>query len=470
MTISDERAPILYREIYNRIRSSISEGRLRAGDRLPSARAMAAEFNVARGTVDTAYALLSGEGFLVSRSRVGTIVAPTVPAPTAPKRRPEATPETVADPEDFFNALFAAPLPLTPGLPSFDLFPRTLWAQLVARQVRRIGVGGLSYPDPMGSAALREALVSYLAVARGVQCSAEQIVITGGYLSAVGLLCRTMVAPGAQVWVETPGYNFTRRALATVGAVPVSVPVDAEGLVVDEGVRASPRARMCVVAPSNQFPLGVSLSLPRRMALLEWAHRANAWIVEDDYTGEFRYDGWPLPALKSLDRQERVFYVGTFSKTMFPGLMLGYLVVPQSQLGRIRNEVRRLGGARPPLEQGVMAEFLSRGHFGRHIKHMRAAYQSRKAALASAVGETFGDRFPVRPSAGGLNLLLDINSGERDVDLEARAAAGGLRPLAMSVMGRDDFRPPGLVLGFANLPEAQAPAIVQRLDAALRRF
>jgi GntR family transcriptional regulator / MocR family aminotransferase len=457
-----DRTQTRYREIYDRIRTSISEGKFRAGDRLPSARALAAELNVARGTVDTAYALLSGEGFLVSVGRSGTIVSPAMPPAV---RRPAALVQPAeADPEDF-NYLFAAPLPLTPCLPSFDLFPRTLWSQLAARQVRRIAE--YSYPDPMGSAVLREALVSYLAVARGIRCTADQIVMTGGYLSALGLICHTMLEPGSEVWLETPGYSFTRRAVIEVGGRPVSVAVDEEGLDVEYGVRAAPNAALCVVAPANQSPMGVSMSLRRRLTLLDWAQATGAWVVEDDYTGEFRYEGWPLPALKSLDHSERVFYVGTFSKTLFPGLRLGYIVLPHSQLPRIRNAVRRLDGGRPALEQAVVAEFLAAGHFGRHVKKMRSAYKARKAALAEAMATVFGDRFPVKPTVGGLNLLVGVRPGETDTDLEARAAAAGLRPLALSPLGLAPLNPPGLLLGFANLPESHALAIMRRLAGAL---
>jgi GntR family transcriptional regulator/MocR family aminotransferase len=468
MTSLSDRTRTGYRDIYERIRTSISEGGLNAGDRLPSARVLAAELNVARGTVDTAYALLAGEGFVVSRGRSGTIVSPSIPAPSTHWQRPGAVRPAEIDSEDF-NELLAAPLPLTPGLPSFDLFPRTLWSQLVARQVRRTGISGFSYPDPMGSAALRGALVAYLAVARGIQCTAEQIVITGGYLSAFGLICQTMLKPGSQVWLETPGYNFTRRAVMMVGGTPVSVKVDDEGLNVEDGISSAPDAALCVVAPSNQFPLGVSLSLRRRLALLDWAHRTGSWIVEDDYCGEFRYDGSPLPALKSLDTSERVFYVGTFSKTMFPGLRLGYMIIPESQLAHIRNAVRRLEGGRPALEQAAVAEFLVTGHFGRHIKKMRTAYRSRKAALADALLEAFGDRLPIRPTVGGLNILVDIRRDEDDAELEILAAAAGVRPLAISTMGREALRPQGLILGFANLPEAQAQSIVRRLERAFRK-
>jgi GntR family transcriptional regulator/MocR family aminotransferase len=461
----ESRRPTRYREIYDRIRASITDGTLAPGDRLPSARALATELKVARGTVDTAYALLSGEGFLLTRGRSSTVVSPQIPASSMLRRPAEAPADRpAAEPEDL-TYMFAAPLPLTPGLPAFDLFPRTLWSQLIGRHARRSAVAELSYPDPLGEPTLREAVAAYLAVARGIRCGSDQIIITGGYLSALGLICRTMLRPDDAAWVENPGYPFTAHAVRTVGARTVPVRVDAEGLDVERGIAVAPDALLAVVAPSSQFPLGVALSLRRRMALLDWARRAGSWIVEDDYAGEFRYEGAPLPALKSLDRDDRVLYVGTFSKTLFPGLRLGYLIVPRPQLARFKAQVRRLDGGRPALEQAAVADFLGSGRYARHIKRMRNAYRSRRAALMAAFAEAFGARFPLSPMAGGLHLLATTD--EDDADLEARAIAAGLRPLALSRMGFEPSRPRGLLLGFANLPEAQAAATVRRLAVAL---
>ncbi len=457
-----------YRVIYDRLRASIADGKLRAGDRIPSARALAAELNVARGTVDTAYSLLTAEGFLDTKGRAGTFVSPSIPELA---RRPlaAAAPAHPAprDPEDF-GYLFDQPLPLLPGLPSFDQFPRKLWSQTVARQARRSGIPHMTYPDPLGLPALRRALAAYVAVARGIRCVPEQIIITGGYLAALGLICRALLQPDDRAWIEAPGYGFTRRAIQMVGAVPVPVRVDDEGIDVAEGMRVAPDAALCVVAPSNQFPLGASLSLRRRSALLDWARRGGSWIAEDDYTGEFRYEGWPLPALKSLDSADRVFYIGTFSKTMFPGLRLGYLIVPRSMLALFRNHVRRLEGGRGILEQAALAEFIANGSFGRHIKAMRRLYKARKTALAAAMAQVFKSRFEMRPMAGGLNLIAHMSDGESDIGLEAAAVAAGLRPLALSAMGQGRRGPAGLILGFANLPEDQALPVVRRLERALR--
>jgi GntR family transcriptional regulator/MocR family aminotransferase len=469
MTDQSDMSGTRYRAIYDRFRASITDGKLRAGDRIPSSRALAAELNVARGTVDTAYSLLAAEGFLATKGRAGTFVSPSMLALTRnPLSAAHRESSARRDAEDF-RYLFDQPLPLTPGLPSFDLFPRKLWSQIVARQVRRNGITHMTYPDPLGLPALRQALAAYVAVARGINCVPEQIIITGGYLAALGLVCRAMLQPGARAWIESPGYGFTRRAIQMTGAVPIPVPVDDEGLDVAEGVRVAPDAALCVVAPSNQYPLGASLSLGRRAALLDWAGRSGSWIVEDDYTGEFRYEGWPLPALKSLDRADRVFYVGTFSKTMFPGLRLGYLLVPGSMLDLFTNHVRRLEGGRPILEQSALAEFIANGSFGRHIKRMRGRYKSRKTALAAAMNDVFENRFDIRPMAGGLHLIAHTGDRESDTDLEAAASAARLRPLALSSIGQGRRSPGGLILGFANLPEDQAPLVVRRLERAFRK-
>lgn len=457
-----------YREIHQRIRVSILDGELVAGDRLPPARTLAADLGVARGTVDAAYSLLAAEGLLVSRGRNGTFVSTSAglldrsPIPVSV----QAPAQPGGDPEDL-RYLFEAPLPLTPGLPSFDHFPRKLWYRTVARAGRHAGVSHLSYPDPFGLPTLRQAVASHLAVARGIRCSPEQIVVTAGYLGALALVCRAVLEPGAPAWIEAPGYSFTRHAVVMVGGQPVPVPVDSDGLDVDAALEAEPQARLCIVAPSHQFPSGHSLSLPRRAALLDWAAQSGGWIVEDDYAGEFRYVGQPLPALKSLDKADRVFYIGTFSKTMFPGLRIGYLVVPSTQFPRIRDLVRRLDGGRSILEQGALADFMIEGHFARHVRRMRALYASRRSVLIAAVSEAFGSRFEIMPAAGGLHIVARAGDHESDVAMEYAAGAAGVRPLALSKMGQGLDCGQGLLLGFGNLPEEQAGSAVERLKMAI---
>jgi GntR family transcriptional regulator/MocR family aminotransferase len=453
-----------YRDIYRRVRTSIEDGQLKAGDRLPSARALASELGVARGTVDAAYALLSGEGYLVSRGRGGTVVSPELPerSPSRPVRvqRGAAAPAAgPAPPADGWS--------LIPGVPALDLFPRKLWSQLVSRHARRLAVADLAYADPAGKAALRSALTAYLAVARGITCAPEQVVITGGYQSALGLLLRMLLTPGCEVWLEDPGYRPTRRAIEAVGALPIPVPVDQDGMDLEAAQNRCPEPALCIVTPAHQFPLGVSLALPRRLALLDWARRTGGWILEDDYEGEFRNRGRALPALKSLDRDDRVFYVGTFSKTLFPGLRLGYVVAPAGQAERVIDAQRWLDGGRPGLEQAVVADFMAQGHFARHLKKMRTAYDGRRSALSAAIAEAFGDGARIDRSAGGLHLVVRFDGGARDVDLAQRASAAGLRPVPLSPMSSAGYSGEALLVGFGNTPERQAREIAGRLRAAI---
>jgi len=451
----------LYRQIYDRVRSSIIDGRLRPGDRLPPTRLYAQQMGVARGTVDMAYAILAGEGYVETSGRAGTRVAAGIAAGRPPIRQATSRPGPPVTQGERPHSL----LPLTPGVPAFDLFPRKLWAQLVRRHTRALRPIDMAYPDPQGSAALREALAAHLAVSRGISCTPDEIIITGGYQAALGLVCRELVPAGAQAWVEDPGYSPQRSALRHIGAIPVGVPVDGEGLDVAAGIALAPDARLCVVAPAHQFPMGVALSLARRLQLLEWADRAGAWVLEDDYDGEFRYEGRPLPALKSLDRNQRVFYAGTFSKTLFPGMRLGYLVAPPSQLDRFRDAVRLLEGGRPMLDQTVAAEFVADGHFARHVKRMRSAYRSRRAALAGALAARFGDAATIEQGAGGLHLMLRIAGGPGRLGALHWSSGEGLGEIAMThITDRADLAD-GVLVGFANVPERQAPALAARLHA-----
>ena len=451
----------LYRQIYERVRASIEDGRLQPGDRLPSARAYAQELGVARGTVDLAYSILAGEGYVEARGRTGTRVADIILR--------QARAHETDSAEQPFNLAAAvhrrSMLPLAPGVPAYDLFPRKLWTQLLRRHARMLGRSELAYPDPQGMQRLREALAAYLSVSRGVVCSAEEVIVTGGFQSAVGLVTQALLKPGDAGWVEDPGYPPIARALSHIGARPVMIPVDEEGIDVAAGLAAAPDARLAIVAPAHQFPMGMTLSLPRRLQLLDWAERTGSWILEDDFDGEFRYQGRPLPALKSLDRTGRVFYTGTFSKTLFPGLRLGYLVVPPSELDRFRQIMRFLDGGRSALEQSVTAEFLSEGHFARHIKRMRGAYRSRRAAMVQALAGPFGTSVRIEQGAGGLHLLLRFREGLGRIEHMPWYGDAVLGALPMRALTeRADLRD-ALMVGFANVPERLATAIAAQLHA-----
>ena len=460
---SGDSPPQLHRSVYDRLRASIIEGRLKPGERVPSARALATQLGLSRGTIDLAYAVLAGEGYLVSRGARGTFVSPALPtraaglqAATQPST-PTAIPYLPAPPK----------LPFWVGLPAIDLFPRKIWSRLLAREGRGLAPEDFRYPNRSGDMRLKEALVSYLSVSRGIACTPEQIVITGGYQGALGLVCRLLLAPGDKVWTEDPGYHWTHATLQTVGAQSIPVSVDEQGLDVDEGQARAPDARLSIVTPSNQFPLGVALSLTRRLALLDWAAANGRWIVEDDYDSEFYYQGRLLPALKALDHADRVFYVGTFSKTLFPGLRLGYLVTPKPQAELFSRAHWSLDGGRSSLEQVVVADFITEGYFARHLAKMRGIYAARRAATVASLTKELGAIMSFDLSPGGLHVIGRLARTVDDVQLANRAIEAGYRPIALSTLTHRQPGANGLLMGFTNVPEAQAPQLVRQFRKVL---
>jgi GntR family transcriptional regulator/MocR family aminotransferase len=452
----------IYQQIVARLRATIAAGMLAPGARLPASRVLATQLGVARGTVETAYALLIGEGTIVSRGAAGTMVSPELAGRTATLVRPAPIRRGASLPAP------EMPKPFRLGLPALDAFPRTLWARLAAREARALRTADLLYPDPMGQQALREAISTYLGLSRGIACDPAQVVVTGGFQGGLALIARTLLRAGDRVWVEDPGYYLARDGLRAAGAHLVPVPVDIEGVRVADGVVAAPAARLAVVTPTHQSALGVALSLSRRLALLAWAGRHNAWIVEDDYDGEFRYAGPPLPAMKSLDRGERVIYAGSFSKVLFPGLRLGYLVVPSGLIDRFAVASHLLQFGQPELPQRVASAFMLEGHFARHLRRMRTLYARRRAALTAALIDAFGDAVAITLQGGGMHLLGRFASGVPDTELAARAVRAGLAPTPLSQLCFQPRVDQALLLGFTNVAETQAMALAHQLAAALR--
>jgi GntR family transcriptional regulator/MocR family aminotransferase len=451
----------LHRQIYDHFRTAITNGQLRPGDRLPSARGLAQQLTVARGTVDTAYAMLAGEGYIVSRRALGTAVSPALPSPAmgaSGERRsaPAARHETRGEPR-----------PFQLGLPALDAFPRKLWSRLAARQARALSAADMAYPDPAGYWPLREAIAAYLAVARGIICNARQVVITRGYQGALDLIIRTLLRRNDRVWLEDPCYHLARAAFEASGTTFVLIPVDAEGLRVSDGIACARRARLAVVTPSHQSPLGVALSLPRRLELLAWACETRAFVVEDDYDGEFHYAGRALPALKSLDHNDRVLYAGSLSKVLFPGLRLGYLVLPEELLGDFAGAMRTGNAGAPSFEQRVVTAFMAEGHFARHLKRMRGLYASRRLALAQALTAVFGDRVTVDLQPGGMHLIIRWGRRPGDAGVAQKARAAGLAVEALSSRVIRHRCGDGLLLGFTNVAEADALSLCRRLERAI---
>ncbi|HEY1933198.1 MAG TPA: PLP-dependent aminotransferase family protein [Acetobacteraceae bacterium] len=461
ITLDRDAAGPLSQQIADRLRTAIAGGTLAPGARLPSARSLAGQLGVARGTVDAAYAMLAGEGTLEPRGPAGTIVSKALSSrPTPPIQRPmpfAARPARAPE----------APLPFRPGLPALDAFPRKLWSTLSVRAARSLGTADLAYPDPSGHRPLREQIAAYLGVSRGIACTADQVLVTGGYQGALALAIHVLLRPGDPVWIEDPGYHLARQALEAVGARLVPVRVDRDGMRVAAGITSAPRAKLAVVTPTHQCPLGVGLALPRRLALLAWAADAGAWVLEDDYDSEFRYTGHRLPALKSLDRAGRVLYAGSFSKVLFPGLRLGYLVVPDELSEAFLRAARLLQHGQPVLPQRIVTAFMAEGHFARHLRRMRSLYAARRRAVADALLTVFGDRVSVELEAGGMHLLARFPAAADDGTQARRAAEAGLAPSALSPLAVGHDCGQGLLLGFTNVAEGEAEALVRRLAASI---
>jgi GntR family transcriptional regulator/MocR family aminotransferase len=469
LTLDKRAGTPLFRQIYEGLRQAILTGKLPQGSRLPASRALAEELGVARTTVVLAYEHLETEGYVLGRGSAGTVVAelPLAAARARPRgdsKRPTAAARREADP---FGPLRPEPVAFRIGEPALDAFPWKLWTRLQGRAARRAGREMLGYGDPAGHLPLRRAITDYVRVSRGVSVEVEQVILVRGAQQAMDLSARTLLRPGDAVWVEDPGYLANRTLVKLAGAKLVPVPVDGEGLVVAAGMRAAPKARMACLAPSHHFPLGSSLSLPRRLALLDWARRSGAWIVEDDFDSEFRYAGFPITSLQGLDPAGRVIYVGTFSKTLFPALRLGYLIPPPGLVGAFLETQAAVDHLAPTLEHATLTDFIEEGHFARHVRRMRGLYLERQEALRTAAARELGPALRVETAGTGMHALgwLPPGSDDRQVSLWARRQGIEAPPLSRYCL--EARLPPALLLGFAALPETQLRAGMKKLKAAL---
>jgi GntR family transcriptional regulator/MocR family aminotransferase len=436
-----------YRQIYDRFRGAIASGLLKPGDRIPSARALTKELGLARGTIETAYSLLAAEGYIQARGQAGSIVTPGLKP-----RMPAASPAPESN--DGIAAASFRPdsvLPFQMGLPALDAFPRKIWARLGARCVRAMQPSDMVHPSVYGSPSLRAQIATYLQVSRGINCSPSQIFVTSGYRHTMELIGHALLKEGDRVWVENPGYPPTRELLGHMRIEAVPVPVDGEGIIVSDGIKLAPRARAVVVTPAHQSPLCVSLSLPRRLVLLDWAGRNNAWIIEDDYDGEYRYVSRPLPALKSLDHGGRVLYSGTFSKVLFPGMRLAYLVVPEAQVERFEQISQAFAGGSPQLTQAIVTAFITEGHFARHIQRMRKLYAERRQAATAGLESVLGKHVRIDSRPGGMHLILRLQRRQSDRRLVARMRENGLYAEALSEWTAGSKGAMALLLGFTNI-------------------
>jgi len=466
----------LYAQIYDGYRTAILEGRLRAGQRIPSTRALARELGISRLPVLTAFEQLLHEGYLEGRTGSGTFVAPSIhdmqgaTAGHAARRRSSRKREAAIQPASRPRELRAPKAELGAfrvSLPALDHFPRRIWARLVTRHARGMSIEQMAYGDPAGYLPLRHAVADYLRTARAVACDASQVLIVSGSQMALHLCARVLLEPGDTFYFEDPGYPGARAALSATGATLQSVPVDGEGLVVRSMRPAKGTARAVYVTPSHQYPLGVSMNVSRRLELLAWARRHQAWIIEDDYDSDYRFSSRPLGALQGMNGGTEVIYTGTFSKVLFPALRIGYVVAPPSLVEKFIAQRLTLDLFPQTLDQLVLTDFLCEGHFSRHVRRTRAIYQDRRDTLVSEIGKHLGDVLTIVNADAGMHLTARLPKGFDDVEVVRLARARDISAIALSTCYVANTGDPGLVLGFGGVPEAEIARGVQTLSEIL---
>jgi GntR family transcriptional regulator/MocR family aminotransferase len=477
----------LHRQLYRDLRQAILSSQLLPEMRLPATRTLADELGVSRNTVLNAFDQLKAEGYLESHVGSGTYVAQELPddlnrvrgqshlRPSLPRRATGPPDESyLSERGQFLTDLqlssFRAdeqPRAFRPGLPALDAFPIETWSRLTSRRWRSLPASTLGYRQSTGYPPLRDAIATYLQESRGVHCSSEQVIIVSGTQQAITLTAHVLLDPGDHAWIEDPGYPRARGAFRWAGAHTVPVPIDAEGLDLDAGRARCDTARLAYVTPSHQYPLGVTMSLSRRLELLDWAEQSDAWILEDDYDSEYRYEGRPIAALQGLDDAGRVIYVGSFSKVLFPALRLGYLVVPEPLTDAFAGAKSLVDRCPPLVPQMVATDFIEEGHFDSHLRRMRTLYADRQSVLIEALNDRLGDRLDVSSDDAGLHLTAFLDEG-----LDGEAVAGEIEE-------RDVVAPPlsfyssrsldreGLVLGYAAVDADAIREGVEQLGDAV---
>ncbi|MBX3500014.1 MAG: PLP-dependent aminotransferase family protein [Alphaproteobacteria bacterium] len=441
-----------FARLYGSLRAAIASGGLSAGVRLPASRELALREEVSRGTVVAVFEQLRADGFIESRHGAGTYVRSALEATPPPARsRGKPPPLRPALSVPFPQAERTAPRPFRANLPDVSLFPRRTWARLAGGLWRSADDMLLGDAEPLGYRPLRAALAAYLATTRGVRCDADHVAIVPGAQAGFDLIARATLERGDTVWVEDPGYPGSRAGWLAAGAAIVPMAVDGDGIALPAA--DAPPPRLISVTPAHQSPLGMTLSLPRRRALIERARHAGAWIVEDDYDGEFRYGARPIAALQGLDTDGRVIHVGSFSKTLLPALRLGYVVLPPRLLEPVRALLSLSLRFAPSLEQATLARFIEGGHFNRHVRRLREIYATRHALLRTESHRLLGKRLVVDDAAAGLDIVGWLPGRSSDVAVARRLAAADIECAALS---RYRIRPggdPGLVLGVAAFDE-----------------
>ncbi len=470
----------LYRWIYEELRSAILEGRLKPGSRLPASRDLAVTYRVSRPTIITAFEQLKAEGYVEGRVGSGTYVSQILPdqllqvRASIEKRFPRRR-MPLSSYARRLHAFFPASAPqvvraFRANQPALDAFPATLWAQVANRRLRRVSTSLLAGGEALGYRPLGEAVADYLNTSRGVKCAPEQVLIVSGAQEALDRTGRLVLDAGAPVWMEQPGYPGALRVFEALGARIQPVPVDDEGLDPEIGEQRCPRARLVYITPAHEYPLGVTMTLRRRLALIETARRIGMMIFEDDYDSEYRYSGRPVPALQGLDRSGVVLFAGSFSAVLFPALRLGYLVVPESMVD-VFAAAGSVSTHHPPLlEQAILCDFITQGHFARHVRRMRELYAERLGVLLESAREKLSGLIEISTVEAGLQTIGWLKPG---VNPEAAAAAAAQHAVEVIPLNRYAWgraRKQGLVLGFAAVDPREIRRGVDRLATALQKL
>lgn len=459
----------LFRQIYQQLRAAILSQDLQPGTKLPSTRQLAVQLKVSRSAVVSAYEQLLAEGYASGKVGSGSYVSSDLPEPAVGRSLKRGKRSAAADrssplSKDLVDVTAQDEgRPFNLGRTLVDARSTALWRKSSARVFRLLGHDHFGYSDPRGLPILRKAICDYLRAARAVRCEPEQIVVTAGTQHAIDLVIRVLHQGDLQAWIEDPGYALMRYALAGAGVKAHAIPVDAGGIDVAVGIKLAPKARAVFITPSHQFPTGVVLAMARRLELLNWAREAKAWIVEDDYASEFRYGGRALASLQGLDESERVIYVGTLNKALFPGLRLGYAVVPSALLKPFIT-ARYLADRQPSsLAQAVVADFIEEGHFAAHLRRMRLQYKDQRDVLVAALRERLEGDITVDPPDQGMHLVAYLRRGLKDVVIERTARDRGVIVRAMSRLYVDASSRSALVMGFSGYPRQMIPPAVARL-------
>jgi GntR family transcriptional regulator / MocR family aminotransferase len=475
----------LHRQIGRQIRAAILERRLAPGLKLPSSRLLASELGCARGTVLLAMDQLVAEGYVVAQAASGLSVATDLPDEMLVSPQVDRRGMPAADPPVLSRRTSAAlaarpieetfessPIAFPTGQPDRAAFPFALWAKLLEREWRRPSWAIAGALHPFGHPGLREAIAAYLGMARGFACEGSAVVVTSGMRQSLSLFARLILDAGQQAWIEEPGFIGTREAMAMAEVKAVPVPVDEQGFSVEAALKRAPKARLAVVAPSHQFPLGTVLGLQRRLALLSWAERTASWIAEDDFDGEYRYGGRPLAPLRALDRTGRVAYLGSFSKLLFPALRLSYVVLPASLVPATERIMEGVSARASLIGQGTLSRFITDGHLAAHLRRTRLLYAGRQQALIAAAAHHLKAWLDMAPDAGGMHLIARpqaiLAPTFDDLAITAAAAGVGVSVAPLSACYGGPRKMHGLILGYAGTPEPDIEPALLKLRTVLR--